>query len=133
MSALQPLVALAVVAAALLNPVETAIAVAGLVLVVLIEARMHPRLAAGLGGILGRHGGWKYRLTGSGRSGGLCGRRGGFWRRGRLGGGWSCRRGGRWSGGRWGGRLCRLGGGRRGRAGQTFLAEIGVFLVADRI
>src|SRR5215471_2525145 len=52
-STFQPLVAFAVVAATLLNPVETAIAVAALVLVVFIKACMHARLAGGLGGILG--------------------------------------------------------------------------------
>src|SRR5258708_21905377 len=67
-SALQPLVAFAVVAAALLNPVETAVAVRALVLVVLIEARVHPRPAGGLLGIFGRHGSREYRFSGAGPS-----------------------------------------------------------------
>src|SRR5260221_14022523 len=66
-SAFQPLVAFAVVAAALLNPVETAVAVRALVLVVLIEARVHPRPAGGLLGIFGRHGSREYRFAGGGR------------------------------------------------------------------
>ena len=52
-SALQLLVAFAVVAAALLNPVETGVGIRGLILVVLIEARMHPRPAGTLLGIFG--------------------------------------------------------------------------------
>ena len=44
-SALKPLVALAVVSAAFLDPLQPAIAIAGLVRVVLIEARLHASLA----------------------------------------------------------------------------------------
>src|SRR5262249_59323090 len=45
---LQPLVALAVIAAAFLDPVEPAIGVVGLVGVVLVETGVHARLAGGL-------------------------------------------------------------------------------------
>src|SRR5207245_4523340 len=53
-STLQPLVALAVVAAALLDPLQAAVAVVGLVGIVLIEAGVQPRLAGTLTRIFGR-------------------------------------------------------------------------------
>src|SRR5262249_2459110 len=81
-SALQLLVAFAVVATALLNPVETGVGIRGLILVVLIEARMHPRPAGTLLGIFGRHGSREYRFASGGRSRN-CASRGGS----RLGGG----------------------------------------------
>ena len=51
--ALQLLGAFAVVAAALLDPLQAAIGVAGLVGIVLVHARVHARLAGGLLGIFG--------------------------------------------------------------------------------
>src|SRR5260370_20190735 len=119
-SALQPLVAFAVVAAALLNPVETAVGVRALVLVVLIEPRVHPRPAGGLLGIFGRHGSREYRFAGGGR------------RRNCAAGSWS----------RLGGGRSRCGRARRRRflsrglscaAGQTFLYEVAIFEVCGLV
>src|ERR1700724_3922521 len=73
-SALQLLVALAVIAAALLDPFHTAIGVTGLVGIVLIDAGVHPGLARGFLRIFRIHGG---RIHGrAGRRGGGRGRRG---------------------------------------------------------
>src|SRR5262249_28910249 len=118
-SALQPLVAFAVVAATLLNPVETAVAVRALVLVVLIEARMHPRPAGALLGIFGRHGSREYRFAGGGR------RNCASWSRSRLGGGRSSGRRAR--------RRRFLGRGLSCAAGQTFLYEIAIFEVCGLV
>src|ERR1700674_5529478 len=71
--ALQLLVALAVIAAALLDPLHAAIAVGGLVGVVLIDTGMHPGLAGGLLGIFRIDGGWEH--GGPRRRWGGCGRR----------------------------------------------------------
>src|SRR5580704_14166494 len=108
-SALQLGIALAVVAAALLDPMQAAIAATGLVGVVLIEAGVHPRPAGRLAGILRRYGGREHGGAGC------------RWRCGRS------RLGGR-GGGRCGRRRSR----RSRCAGEAFLAEVGVFLVADR-
>src|SRR6202011_2031140 len=81
-SALELLVAFAVIAAALLDPFQAAIGVGGLVGVVLIDAGVHPRLAGGLLGIFRIHGRREHR--GAGRR---CG--------GRRGGGFLLRLGGR--------------------------------------
>src|ERR1700730_4297303 len=71
-SALQLLVALAVIAAALLDPFQPAIGVGSLVGIVLIDASMHAALAGCLLGV--------FRLQGSGEPGRPCrsGRRRGF-------------------------------------------------------
>src|SRR5665213_128134 len=58
--ALQPLVAFAVIAATLLDPLHAAIAIAGLVGVVLIDAGMHAALASGFLGIFRIDGGREY-------------------------------------------------------------------------
>src|SRR5258708_19471717 len=118
-SAFQPLVAFAVVAAALLNPVEAAVAVGALVLVVLIEARMHPRPGGGLLGIFGRHGSREYRFAGGGR------RNCASWSWSRLGCGRSrCRRARR---------RRFLSRGLSRAAGQTFLYEIAIFEVCGLV
>src|SRR5215510_6281581 len=70
-STLQALVALAVVAAALLDPGQPAIAVARLVGVVLVEAGVHARLAGRLGRIFRGDGAREHRIADiAGRGGG---------------------------------------------------------------
>src|SRR5262245_10803129 len=69
-SALQPLVALAVVAAALLDPLQAAVTVIGLVGIVLIEAGVQPRLAGALAGVFGRDSRRERRATGRSEPGG---------------------------------------------------------------
>src|ERR1700679_3995374 len=76
-SALQLLVALAVIAAALHDPFQAAIAVAGLVGVVLVEAGFAPRFAGGVLRVFGIDGAGKYGAAGCDRC--RCGR--GSWRR----------------------------------------------------
>src|SRR5262245_45338915 len=91
-SALQALVALAVVAAALLNPFQIAVGVAGLVGVVLVKAGVHAGLALGLLRVFLTDRGREYGVAARGRSrcSGLRGRRRGLGGRGRG------RRRGRW-------------------------------------
>src|SRR5436190_3307062 len=79
--ALQLLGAFAVIAAALLDPLQAAIAVGGLVGVVLIDAGMHARLAGGLLGVfrihrrrIDRGPGWGRRYRGCGFLLGFLGR-----------------------------------------------------------
>src|ERR1700730_7049117 len=66
-SALQLLGTLAVIAAALLDPLQAAIGVSGLVGVVLIDAGVHPGLARGFLGVFRIHRGREYGRTGGGR------------------------------------------------------------------
>src|ERR1700682_286160 len=100
-SALQLLVALAVIAAALLDPFQPAIGVGSLVGIVLIDASMHAALAGGFLGIFRIHGSGEHcRPCRSGRRRGFGGLRLGFHG---LRRGWCC-----WCGSR------RGGGGRRG-------------------
>src|SRR5262249_11122887 len=83
-SAFELLVALAVVAAAFLDPFQTAVGIGRLVGVVLIETGVHPGLSRRLARIFRGQGGWEHGI--SGRLGGCCG--GGSRRaRGRSGGG----------------------------------------------
>src|SRR4051794_41710949 len=63
---LDALVAFAVIAAALFDPLHAAVRVGSFVLVVLIEAGVHPRLAGRFRRVLWRHGGREH-------SGGRCG------------------------------------------------------------
>src|SRR5262245_59334312 len=70
-SAFELLVALAVVAAAFLDPFQTAVGVGRLVGVVLIEASVHPGLSRRLARIFRGHGRWEHGI--SGRLGGCCG------------------------------------------------------------
>src|SRR5258705_9995016 len=63
-SALQLLGALAVIAAALLDPLQAAIGVGSLVGVVLIDAGVHPRLAGAFLGIFRIDGGREHRRAG---------------------------------------------------------------------
>ena len=73
LSALQSLVAFAVVTATFLDPGKAAIASGRLVGPVLIKARMHTRLPSGLLGVRRRHRRRKYRVARSGRrSGCIC-------------------------------------------------------------
>src|SRR6266404_6299232 len=67
--AFQFLGALTVIAAALLDPLQAAIGIGGLVGVVLIDAGVHPRLASAFLGIFRIDGGGEYRGSGG------CGRR----------------------------------------------------------
>src|SRR3982074_2935998 len=69
--ALQLLGALAVIAAALLDPFQAAIGVTGLVGVVLIDAGVHPALASGFLGIFWINGSGEYSRPG--RGGGAAG------------------------------------------------------------
>src|SRR3981081_4452582 len=123
--ALQLLGALAVIAAALLDPLQAAIAVAGLVGVVLVDAGVHPRLAFAFLGIFridrgreDRRPGWRRRRCWGGRGFllglflGFLGRGGGCW------GGSSGRRSGR----------CRSGGVRT----TLCLAEVVPLLAGER-
>src|ERR1700760_1823634 len=61
--ALQLLVAFAVIAAALLDPLQAAIAVAGLVSLVLVVAGLEPLLAGAQAGVFRIHRGGKHRVT----------------------------------------------------------------------
>src|SRR5258708_30663914 len=71
--ALQLLGALAVIAAALLDPFQAAIGVTGLVGIVLVDAGVHPGLASGFLGIFWINGSGEYSRPG--RCGGGRGRR----------------------------------------------------------
>src|ERR1700737_957164 len=70
--ALQVFGALAVIAAALLDPLQAAIGVTGLVGIVLVDAGVHPGLASGFLGIFWINGSGEYSRPGrcGGRSGG---------------------------------------------------------------
>src|SRR5262249_40102504 len=111
--ALQPLVAFAVIAAALLDPLQPAIAVGCLVGIVLVEAGVHAGLARRLLGIFGTD---RARIDGiAGRDRCRCGRRR------RLGSGRGSRR--------WRGRRARRSGGVRT---ALRLAEVVPFHGAER-
>src|SRR5712671_3438212 len=69
--ALQLLGALAVIAAALLDPFQAAIGVTGLVGVVLIDAGVHPALASGFLGIFWINGSGEYSRPGRGGAAGV--------------------------------------------------------------
>src|ERR1700753_4204325 len=71
---LQALVAFAVIAAALLDPLQAAISVAGLVDVVLVEAAVHTALAGGFLGVFRIHRRREYRVAHRHRRGGGSGR-----------------------------------------------------------
>src|SRR6202021_2543005 len=66
---LQPLVALAVIATALLDPFQTAIGIGFLVGFVLIDTGVHAGLAGAFVGIFRIHGRWEYRVADRHRGG----------------------------------------------------------------
>src|SRR5260221_14540079 len=68
--AFQLLVALAIIAAALLDPLQAAVTVGGLVGIVLIDAGMHPRLAGGFLAVFRIDGGREHRVAHRGGGGG---------------------------------------------------------------
>src|SRR5262245_7824969 len=74
-SAFELFVTLAVIAAALLDPSQTAVGVARLIGIVLIQARVQPPLASGLARVFRRDRSRKHRTSGCLR--GCCGRGGG--------------------------------------------------------
>src|ERR1700737_383887 len=94
---LQLLGALAVIAAALLDPLQAAIGVTGLVGIVLVDAGVHPGLASGFLGIFWINGSGEYSRPG--RCGGRRGRRGFLLRLG-FRGFWGCWGRSRWPRGR---------------------------------
>src|SRR5580704_4258965 len=73
--ALQALVALAVVAAALLDPLQAAVAVAGLVSMVLVETGFHAGLAGGILGVFGVDRAREHGIADRDRRGSWSGRR----------------------------------------------------------